>query len=137
MDANRTSRKAAVLILLVFLLGIGIGAMGMYVAQGRVRAVGRPRGDMRTRVMERLTTELGLSPAQQKQLEGILVDIQSRHDALNKQIAPQMDQLRQQGRDEIRAILTPEQKTKYEEYLRRADEERRRMEEERKKNSGR
>jgi uncharacterized protein HemX len=124
------NRKAALLVVLVFVLGIAIGAVGTYVAEGRVRAVNRPRQDMRTRVMERLTAELALTADQQKQLDGIITDIQARHDALNKEIAPRMDQLRQQGREQIRAILTPEQKTKYEEYLRKADEER-------KRNSGR
>jgi Skp family chaperone for outer membrane proteins len=137
MEGNRMNRKAALLIVLVFVLGIGIGAVGTYVAEGRVRAVNRPHVDMRARVMERLTTELTLTKEQQKQLDSIITEIQARHEALNKEIAPRMDQLRQQGRDEIRAILTPEQKTKYEEYLRKADEERKRMEEERKKNSGR
>jgi Spy/CpxP family protein refolding chaperone len=37
-----------------------------------------------------------------------------------------MDQARQKGRDQIRAILTPEQKPKFEEFLRRLDEERKR-----------
>lgn len=127
MDANRTNRKAVLLVVAVFLLGIGLGALGTYVAEGRVRATARPHVDMRTRVMQRLTAELGLTEVQQKQLNAILVDIQGRHDALNKQMAPQYDQLRQQGREAIRAILTPEQRTKYEEYLRRADEERKKM----------
>ena len=35
-----------------------------------------------------------------------------------------MDQARQKGRDQIRAFLTPEQKPKFEEFLKRMDEER-------------
>ena len=38
----------------------------------------------------------------------------------------QIGLLRQKGRDEIRAILTPEQKPKFEEFLRKLDEERKR-----------
>jgi Spy/CpxP family protein refolding chaperone len=37
-----------------------------------------------------------------------------------------MEQARQKGRDQIRAILTPEQKPKFEEFLKRMDEERKR-----------
>ena len=44
--------------------------------------------------------------------------------ALYEQSAPQTDQVRQQGRAHIRAILTPEQQRKFEEFLRRVDEER-------------
>jgi Spy/CpxP family protein refolding chaperone len=37
-----------------------------------------------------------------------------------------MDQQRQKSRDQIRALLTPEQKPKLEEFLKRLDEERKR-----------
>jgi len=38
----------------------------------------------------------------------------------------QIAELRQKGRDEIRATLTPEQKPKFEEFLRKLDEARKR-----------
>jgi len=139
MEGDSTSRKATLLMLLVFVLGIALGALGMYAARGRVfgDSGGLRRADGRAKLEERLTRELSLSPEQQKQLDSILLDLQERYDAIHKQYAPQVDQVRQQGRDQVRTILAPEQRPKYEDFLRRIDEERKRMDEERRKNSGR
>jgi Spy/CpxP family protein refolding chaperone len=43
---------------------------------------------------------------------------------VHEQVAPQMDAIRKEGRDQIRAILTPEQLPKFEEKLRQMDEDR-------------
>jgi len=43
---------------------------------------------------------------------------------LYEPVRAQADLVRQQGRENIRAILTPEQRPKFEEVLRRIDEER-------------
>ena len=126
MDANRNNRRALVLVLLVFVLGIALGALGMYVAGARVWGA-RPEvqsyREKRARMVEQLTRDLSLTPDQRKQLEAILADIGAKYQALHEQIAPQTGQVRQQGREQIRAILTPEQKPKFEEFLRRLDEE--------------
>ena len=45
---------------------------------------------------------------------------------LIEQADVQIAELRQKGRDEIRATLTPEQKPKFEEFLRKLDEARKR-----------
>jgi len=39
---------------------------------------------------------------------------------------PQIDAIRQKNRDKIRALMTPEQKPKLEEFLRKLDDERKR-----------
>ena len=41
-------------------------------------------------------------------------------------MSPQFEQVRQQGREQIREVLTPEQRPKFEEFLGRVDEDRRR-----------
>ncbi len=131
MDAKPSNRKAAVLVLAVFVLGIALGALGVYLAGGRVWGA-RPEAtsyrDKRAHLVEQLTRELTLTPEQQKQLEAILTDMQAKYRALHEQITPQTEQVRQQGRERIRAILTPEQKPKLEDFLRRMDEERKKKE---------
>ena len=132
MDANRGSRKAVALVLVVFVLGIALGALGAYVASRRVWSAGgegRTHREKRAHMVERLTRELRLSPEQQKQLDAILTDMQAKYRALHEQISPQTEQVRQQGRAQIRAILTPEQKPKFEEFLREFDEERKKKNE--------
>jgi Spy/CpxP family protein refolding chaperone len=129
MDASRASRKAVVLVLVVFVLGVALGALGAYLVNGRVWGahpeVFRHR-DKRTQMIEQLTRELALTQDQHKELEAILSDMHSKYEALHQQINPQTERVRQEGRERIRAILTPEQRPRFEEFLRRMDEERKR-----------
>jgi Spy/CpxP family protein refolding chaperone len=48
----------------------------------------------------------------------------ARYKAIHDQTVPQYDAAREQARDELRAVLTPEQRQKFEAFLRRLDEER-------------
>lgn len=132
MDTSSGNRKAYLMVLVVFLLGIGLGALSMYVAGTRVWGA-RPdlqgHRDKRARFVEQLTRDLDLTSEQRQQLDVILADMGPKFRALHDQIAPQSEQLRLQGRERIRAILTPEQRPKYEEFLRRLDAERKRRDE--------
>ena len=80
--------------------------------------------ERRAKRVEQLTRDLGLTSAQAKQLDSILLQWQGKLKAIHDQSEAQKQQLRVEGRDEIRAILTPEQKPKFEEFLRKMDEER-------------
>lgn len=127
MDANRTNRRAVGWVLVVFVLGIALGALGTYMVGARVwgaRPEIQSHRDKQARMVGRFTHELSLTSTQQKQLEAILADMQSKYEEIRKQTAPQTEQVRQEGREQIRAILTPEQKPKFEEFLSRLDEER-------------
>ena len=77
MDDNRGSRKAVVLVFLVFVLGIALGALGTYVVTTRVLAA-RPQGVSRTpaNTVAMFTRDLNLNPDQQKQIEAILNNTQ-------------------------------------------------------------
>lgn len=123
---RQTSRKAVVLVLVVFVLGILLGALGTYIAGERVwaRGEGRGSGKGRVRLQEQLTRELELNAEQQKQLAAILEETKKKYEALYEPVRSQADLVRQQGRENIRAILSPEQRTKFEEVLQRIDEER-------------
>jgi len=82
--------------------------------------------ERRAQKVQRLTQELNLSPEQQKQLDTIMAGVQAEYKAIRQSTDPQIDQARQKGRQQIRGILTPEQKPKFEDFLRRLDEERKR-----------
>lgn len=132
MDANRSNRKAFLLVLVVFVLGIALGAVGAYLAGSRVwsaQPVAGNHRDKRARILEQLTRDLSLTPDQRKQLEAILADVGAKFEALHQQIAPQNEQVRKQGREQIRAILTPEQRPKFEEFLQKLDEGRKKRSE--------
>jgi len=126
------NRKALALIILVFVLGVALGAVGHSVADRRVLgartqqpAFLQPRPNP-PRAVSRLTSELDLTPEQQKQIGDILADMQHRYDVVHDQMNPQFAEIREQGHDQIRQVLTPEQRPKFEDFLNRVAEDRRR-----------
>ena len=128
MNGTSATRKAALWVGVVFLLGAALGGMLGYVFAHRVIAAPPQMTDAEKRVqkVQRLTQELNLSLEQQKQLDAIMTSVQAQYKAIHQSTDPQIDQARQKGREQIRAILTPEQKPKFEEFLKRLDEEKKR-----------
>ncbi len=112
------NRRAFLVVGMVFVLGVAAGAMGFYLASSRVFA------NKRMSVVDRLTMEVSLSPEQQQKVTSILEETKKQYNLIYDPIRPQMELVRQDGRQKIRALLTPEQLPKFEEHLRRIDEER-------------
>lgn len=129
MSDLSASRKAALWIGVVFLLGAALGGMLGYVFAHHT-AMAAPAQmtdtDKRAQKVQRLTQELNLTADQQKQLDAIIASVQTDYKAIHQSTEPQIDQARQKGREQIRAILSAEQKPKFEEFLKRLDEERKR-----------
>jgi Spy/CpxP family protein refolding chaperone len=124
MDANQNNRKAVVLVILVFVLGIALGVVGTYLVTSRVEAARGGGSRTRGNALAIFTKDLNLTTAQQQQIEAILRDVRAQYAAIHEKVDPEYEQARKQGRDRIRQVLTPEQKPKFEELLRRMDEER-------------
>jgi hypothetical protein len=121
------TRKAAIWVIVVFLLGVAGGAMlGYGYAHHSVAAAGRPlpEAERRAKRVAELTGKLSLTSDQAKQLDAILLGWHGEMKAIHEQSEAQIERLRQKGRDQIRAILTTEQKPKFEEFLHNLDEER-------------
>lgn|SRR5271170_7520392 len=135
-ETSAAKRKAAVWVAAVFLLGAALGGVVGYIfAHHSVSAnTAMTEQQKRAHRVEQLTQELGLTNDQQQQLDAILSQIHGEYKALHEQSDAQIDQARQKGRNQIRAILTSDQKPKFEEFLKHMDEERKRAEEERKRN---
>ena len=125
MDASQGSRKAFLLVFLVFVLGIALGSVGTYVVTTRVQAARPQAGRNPANTMAIFTRHLNLSPEQQKQIETILNDTRARLAEIRKQADPEYDKVLHEGQEQIRQILSPEQKPKFEDLLRRMDEEHR------------
>ena len=124
---SETTRRAAFWVGVVFLLGAALGGMLGYVfAHHTAMAAPAQMTDAQKRAqkVDRLTQELNLTASQQQQLDAILTSVQGEYKVIRQSTEPQIDQARQKGREQIRAILTPEQKPKFEEFLKRLDEER-------------
>ncbi len=129
MSETPARRKAAVWVAIVFLLGAALGGMiGYGYAHRSVAAANAPLPEpvRRAHRVEQMTQELGLTSDQAKQLDAILMQWHAEAKTIHKQSDAQIEQLRQKGRNQIRAILTPEQKPKFEEFLTKLDAERER-----------
>ena len=123
------ARKAALWVGAVFLLGAALGGvLGYLFAHRPVSAANPPQSEPERRAhrVADLTKELSLTPQQAQQLDGILLHWHGETKAVRDQSDAQLEAIRQKGRAEVRAILTPDQLPKFEEFLKRMDEERKR-----------
>ncbi|MDA2913708.1 hypothetical protein MYX77_07085 [Acidobacteriia bacterium AH_259_A11_L15] len=115
------SRRAVVYLLLVFLLGFAGGGLASYWAAKagwfHRFGAGGERGPLKW-----LTRELDLTPEQQEQLKPILDKTGQEYFLLYEKVRPEFEQVRQQTREKIRALLTPEQRARFEELVREMEE---------------
>jgi Spy/CpxP family protein refolding chaperone len=122
-----TRVKGALLLLLAFLLGVATGALGYGLYQARTGWWHTARDPARFQQfqLKRLTRELELRPDQRQQLEAILRDTGQEFARLREDIGPRVREIRGRSREKIRAILNPDQQTKFEalekEWERRAE----------------
>jgi hypothetical protein len=126
MSENSANRKAALWIGVVFLLGAALGGLTGYAfARHAVSAANAPLPEpvRRAQRVEQLTRELGLSSAQAQEIDTVLLQRHTEAKTIHDQMDAQLDQVHQNGRNQIRAVLTAEQKPKFEEFLRRLDSE--------------
>jgi Spy/CpxP family protein refolding chaperone len=122
-------RKAALWVAVVFLLGAALGGVVGYIfahhsVSAATSSVSKSEPEKRARRVEQLTKELTLTDDQRQKLDGILSQLHSDYKSIREQTDAQMEQARQRSRSQVRAILTPEQQPKFEEFLKRLDEER-------------
>lgn len=109
-----TRRTAILLVAVAFVAGALIGFAG-----GRVYSIYRllDRGhgsDYRSRILHHLDRELKLTPQQHDQIGAIMDIHHKRMQQISEGIRPQMHQELDSANREIEAVLTPEQRTKYE-----------------------
>ena len=129
MNDRSATTKAALWVGTVFLLGAALGGVLGYLSAHRTASAANPplsEPQRRARRIEQLTRDLSLTPAQSQQVDAILLQRHAEAKMIHDQTDAQIDQVHQKGRQQIREILTPDQKPKFEEFLKRLDEERKR-----------
>ncbi len=130
MSDNRVRLWFSVFVLVVFCVGLAGGIVigrrmgppprapgppfaGMFGGRG-----GRPEPS--SRLIDRLTDELQLSGEQRVKVEAILSARRQKLEQLNQDVISRAETERQAMQSEIRAVLTPEQQKRFDEWLARA-----------------
>jgi uncharacterized protein YneF (UPF0154 family) len=118
------SKTTAVLLLIsIFLLGGVAGGMSHYIYRNHLRSNLQqgPRIPGAHDIAEEMAQGLNLDTKQKEQLQGIIQQSTDRYRALSRQFRPQYEKIRMETNDEIRALLSPDQRKLFEETLDRMD----------------
>ncbi len=120
----KTKTSATLILVLTFLLGGIAGALAYHLYRGQSseaarRVAARPGG---RDVVQDMSKDLNLDPAQQEQLKRIMERSRGRYRALSEQVRPQFDVIRNETRQEIRQILRDDQKIRFEQRLKEVDQ---------------
>jgi Spy/CpxP family protein refolding chaperone len=129
MSEMSATWKAALWVGVVFLLGTALGGtLGYSYAHHLVSAANTPLSEpaRRAQRVEQLTQALSLTSAQSQQVDAVLLQRHTEAKAIHDQADAQLEQVHQKGRDQIREILTPEQRPKFEEFLKNLDQQKKR-----------
>ena len=118
------TRRFYIYFLLIFVLGIIIGAAGMY-SYGWYTGHWH-RKFSHHRVVDYLQKELSLSQSQTQQLQQIINEMETKETELRDRIEPQFQAIREETRAETRKILNPQQVQKFNEMVKRWDARRKR-----------
>lgn len=121
-------KKAAFWLVLVFVLGAATGGVFGYNMAHRSYASTKPPvqndAQRRARKVEEMTREIGLTADQAQKADGIISEAQTEIHAIRDKSETEVDAVRMKAREAMRAVLTAEQKAKFEEYVNRLDAER-------------
>lgn len=111
-------------LLVVFGLGVTAGVFGeRYFMHRRPRRANEPRPPFQN--VETMAKELGLTEDQQARIREIFRNNEERFKALRAELHKRLEEMRGQLKQEIDAVITPEQKAKLEAAIRKYEEERR------------
>jgi Spy/CpxP family protein refolding chaperone len=130
MTEPTVRQKASLWLAIVFVLGAALGGILGYAFAHRSYAsesTNLTAEAKRTQRREQMAREVGLSAEQQARIKEIFDHAQTEYKSIHEVMDPQIESVRQKTRDKIREQLTPDQKPKFEEFLRKMDEERKRV----------
>ncbi len=119
-----SERRAVTYVALIFISGLLLGATAMnFIEHYVLHAETANEYDIREHreVAKEMAQLLHLSNQQRRQVDTILQQTVGQYQQLEQRLAPQFDQLRQHDRQRLRAILTPEQRTKFDQIVARVD----------------
>jgi hypothetical protein len=116
-----SKRKAHLIVVTAFILGIAVGASGQYLLSYQAPP---PPASTPAEVTDELTRVLNLDQPQRSQVVQILSDCQKQSQDLKEQTRPQFQAIREGGRDRIRALLSSGQLTLFNQWIKDLDAKR-------------
>lgn len=126
-------KKAAIWLVLVFLIGTATGGVfGYNLAHRSYAATKAPvqsDAERRAKKVTEMTQEIGLTPDQAQKVEALIAQAQSEMRGIHDKSDAEVDAVRMKTREQTRAFLTAEQKPKFEQYVQRLDAERKKQKE--------
>jgi Spy/CpxP family protein refolding chaperone len=129
----KPTRIAVLCLAGVFVAGalFGVVAHSVYSQRVTAAATNPTPKDLHARYLKRLDSRLTLTAAQREKISPILDNSGDRVRELRDRMEPEFEAIRHGQRQEIMALLTPEQQTEYQKLI---EEQRRRREEQRARN---
>jgi Spy/CpxP family protein refolding chaperone len=110
--------QAYLIIVVAFVLGAVTGSLLMNLVAAYTPISPKPT------MTQELTKELNLTPAQQRAVEAIFIESRRQTKEVYKTIQPQVDEIRAQTKNRIKAILDTNQQDRYEDWATKKDAER-------------
>lgn len=116
----RSRLTIALYLILVFASGILVGVVShrLYATTSTASANNSPQTvtEFRRRYLEGMKTEVGVSPAQLVEIGKILEDTKKKVDELAAAERPLHDKIQQDHIDQIKELLSPQQRVAYENW---------------------
>ncbi|MEK6407284.1 MAG: hypothetical protein AABN34_10000 [Acidobacteriota bacterium] len=124
-----SQRNARLIVLSVFVIGFAAGALSLNLYQSLTGSSKKdPRRGGAEFLIKRMDEEVGLTSDQQDQIKKILDETTDKYREIRKDMEPRIkdfepkfNAVRQESRDRIRTLLSPEQLPKYEEMVQKHD----------------
>ena len=125
---SETRQKARLWLGLVFILGAAIGGVfGYSFAHRSYAATQLSEPERRAKRVGEMTKEVGLTPEQSTQIDQIIHQAHDEMKAIHEKSDGDVDVVRQRAREQMRNLLTPEQRPKFEAMIQRMDQERKKQ----------
>ena len=119
-------RKAQLIIIATFVIGIIVGAAGQYLVTHQSSVQSTNSNNSSKETLEDLTRSINLTKEQKIQVEEFLTESRQQSQELRNQMRPQYNAIRDATRKRISSILSPEQQSLFEKWTRDLDAKRER-----------
>jgi Spy/CpxP family protein refolding chaperone len=130
MESNTSQSKARLIVVSVFVIGFAAGALALNLYQ-QLTSSSKDKGPRNGAefLINKMNDKVGLTQNQQDQIRKILEETNDKYRELRvnviepriHDVEPQFNAVRQESRDRIRALLTPDQLPKYEKMIEERD----------------